>query len=361
MILLTGLAASLVRPPGGRAQDASNATPDFKEVYEAIRAHLSGESEADLNRDAVQGLLQQLHGKVSLVQGKVVPAESEPGGPALAKSAVYDGPVACLRVGKVASGLADQITAAYKDLSASNHLKGIVLDLRFAGGRDYAEAVTAANLFISKERPLLDWGNGVVQSKANADALDLPLAVVVNQQTAAAAEALAAIFREADRAIIIGSTTAGEAAMSQEFPLPNGQALRIATAAIKLGDGQALSTKGLKPDIQVTVKPEDERAYFEDPFKELNSSLNVIASIVGLPATNATNSTNRTARAHQINEAELMRLRKEKPGLDLDSIPIPDSTDADNDAEKPVIRDPVLGRALDLVKGIAALRKADAP
>lgn len=358
---MTGLAGLLAQPMPGRAQDATNAVPEFKDVYEAIRAHLSGESAADLNRDAVQGLLQQLHGKVSLIQGKSAAAESVPAGPALAKSAVYDGPAAYLRVGKVAAGLADQITASYNGLSASNHFKGIILDLRFAGGKDYSEAVAVANLFISRERPLLDWGNGIVQSKSNPEALPLPLAVLVNQQTAAAAEALAAALREDDRAIIIGATTAGEAAMTREFSLPSGQSLRIATAAIKLGDGETLSPKGIKPDIQVAVKPDDEKAYFADPFKELSSSLNVIASIVGEPATNATSSTNRTARAHQINEAELMRLRKEKPGLDLDAIPLPDSTDADNDVEKPVIRDPVLGRALDLVKGIAALGKTATP
>lgn len=361
IILMTSLAGLLAQPVPGRGQDATKAMPEFKDVYEAVRAHLTGESAADLNRDAVQGLLQQLHGKVSLVEGKSAPAESSSAGPVLAKSAVYDGPVAYLRVGKVAAGLAGQITAAYKDLSASNRLKGIVLDLRFARGKDYSEAVAVADLFISKERPLLDWGNGVVQSKANPDALTLPLAVLVNQETAAATEALAAALREDDRAIIIGATTAGEAAMTQEFPLPNGQLLRIATAAIKLGDGEMLSPKGIKPDIQVAVKPDDEKAYFADPFKELSSSLNVIASIVGEPATNAMNSSNRTARAHQINEAELMRLRKEKPGLDLDAIPLPDSTEADNDIEKPVIRDPVLGRALDLVKGIAALSKTTIP
>src|SRR5213082_1308846 len=39
---------------------ATNEAPDFKEVYELLRANLAGTDEAGLNRAAVQGLLTQL-------------------------------------------------------------------------------------------------------------------------------------------------------------------------------------------------------------------------------------------------------------------------------------------------------------
>jgi len=54
-------------------------------------------------------------------------------------------------------------------------------------------------------------------------------------------------------------------------------------------------------------------------------------------------------------EADLIRERKERPGMELDySV----SAAREAEAEKPVIRDPVLGRALDLIKGISVLRPA---
>lgn len=354
-----GMAALLAQPALGRAAEGTNATPDFKEVYDLIRAHLAGESEADLNRDAVQGLLNQLHAKVSIVASKTAPGASS-NALVLTKSALYDGPVAYLRVGRVGPGLASQINTAYHELDGTNHLKGVVVDLRFADGHDYAEAAAAADLFIAKERPLLDWGQGVVQSKAKTNAVTSPLAVLINQHTAAAAEALAAVLREDDRAILLGSTTAGEAAMSQEFPLKDGQYLRIATSAIKLGDGETLSTKGVKPDIQVSVKPEDERAYYADPFKDVAAPGNLIASILGGTAVGSTNGTNRVTRPRQLNEAELMRERKEKPGVDAEDLQ-PSSMAQMAEVEKPVIRDPVLGRALDLVKGISVIRPVHTP
>ncbi len=195
MILGGATAAWLASAPMVRADATTNPPPDFKEVYDLIRSHLAGESEANLDQAAVQGLLDKLRSKVSLVSN-TAQTNAGPEKSLLTKSVIYDGPVAYLRVGQVGEGLAGQITSSLKDLSVSNQLKGVVIDLRFADGHDYAAAANAADLFLSKEVPLLDWGGGFVQSKAKTDAITLPLAVLVNQQTAAAAEALAAVLRE---------------------------------------------------------------------------------------------------------------------------------------------------------------------
>ncbi len=353
MIWGASVVTLLAHAAKGRAEVTTNAVPDFKEVYDLVRSHLGEESEADLNRAAVQGLLNQLHSKVWLDEGKTE-TNTASGGPLLAKSTLYDGPIAYLRIGRVGEGLAGQISSAVKELKGTtNHLKGIVLDLRFADGHDYAAAAAVANLFTSREMPLLDWGNGYVRSTPKEDAISLPLAILVNQKTAAAAEAMAAVLRVDDRGVILGTDTAGEATVGKEFPLKNGQYLRIATSAIKLGDGSTLSANGVKPDIQVSVKPEDEKAYFSDPFKELAST----ASLAGGANGNGTNKVNGTNRMTRTTEADLIRERKERPGMELEYSASAESARA-SEPEKPVVRDPVLGRALDLIKGISVIRQA---
>ncbi|MDB6065002.1 MAG: Peptidase [Pedosphaera sp.] len=353
IVLSAGALALLAGFEVARA-DVTNPPPDFKEVYDLIRSNLPNESEADLDRAAVQGLLAQLHSKVSLLPGKHgTNASSEAA--LLTKTVIYDGPVAYLRVGRVDDGLANQIATAYKQLLGTNHLKGIVLDLRFADGRDYSAAASAADLFISNETPLLDWGTGPVKSKAKADAITLPVAVLVNQQTAAASEALAAILRETDRAVILGMDTAGEATVGKDFPLKNGQLLQIATSPIKLGDGQRLSDTGVKPDIKVAVSPQEERAYFADPFRQLPSSIDLLSSFGG-STQNSTNATNRTAR-QRTSEADLIRERKERPGMEL-QYSSPSGSESAAEPGTPVVRDPVLGRALDLVKGISVMHES---
>ena len=349
-------ALALLAGPGPALADDGN-SPDFKEVYDLIRAHLAGESESELNQAAVQGLLNELHTKVALVSSKTETSAQSSSGLLLPQSSLYDGTIAYLRVGRVGPGLAKEVEARCKQLAGTNKLEGVILDLRFAGGHDYEEAASVADLFLTKEKPLMDWGNGFAHSRENKDAFTMPVAVLVNQKTAAAAEALAAVLRQSDGSLILGTNTAGEATAGKDFPLKNGQFLRIATAAVKLPDGEILSASGIKPDIQVTVAAEDERAWFANPYKEVPSAVDLAAGPAATVASNGGGSSSRTNRT-RMTEADLIRERKEHPGAELEYTVNPT---ANVTPEKPTIRDPVLGRAMDLIKGISALHQAHSP
>jgi hypothetical protein len=213
--------------------------------------------------------------------------------------------------------------------------------------------VAVVELFLKKALPLLDWGNGMVRSSAKEDSIDLPVAALVNHRTAAAAEALAAVLRQSGAGLVFGARTAGRAMISQDYPLKNGQRLRIATTPIQLGDGTALSGKGVTPDINVEVTAPDEQAYYGDAYTLL-SSPGPIGD--GLSATNVNSNTNRISRRGRINEAELVRERRDA-SLGLDQTGIADGAEAKPSApEKPVVQDPVLARAIDVLKGLAVVR-----
>ena len=319
--------------------------PDYKEVYDLIREHLGGTSDSDLNRAAVQGLTAALAPRVTLVTNGPT-EEASPSGEMVLKSSLFDGDIGYVRIGRVGNGLSEALRKAYNELATTNKLRGLVLDLRYASGDDYAAAASTADLFLKKEQPLLNWGNGVVKSTEKSDALTLPVAVLVNRKTTGSAEALAAIMRQAGVGLILGGRTAGQAVVAKEFPLKNGDKLKIATARIEVGETVLLSPEGVKPDIHVEVKPEDEKAYYTDAFKVVQKQ-ELVASANGASATNQVAGTNRVRRP-RFNEAELVRERKEGVNLDLES--------GNDEPEKPSVRDPVLARALDLLKGLAVVR-----
>src|SRR5256885_4468027 len=85
--------------------------------------------------------------------------------------------------------LADQIKLAFNRLDSTNRLKGVVLDLRFADGQDYSTAASLVDRFLTREQPILDWADGAIHSTAKPDAIPVPVAVLVNRQTAGAAQA----------------------------------------------------------------------------------------------------------------------------------------------------------------------------
>ncbi len=340
------LAAALVAAYSAGAAE-TNATPDFKEVYELLRTHLTGATDSDLNRAAVEGLLTNLHGKATLVANGTATAQTNVA--LVAKSMVLESEVGYVRVGRVAEGLASAVSTAVRELGATNQLKGLVLDLRFAQGDSYAAAAAVADLFVADPKPLLDWGEGVVKAEKKFDIINLPVAVLVNRETGGAAEALAAVLRESGVGLLLGGPTAGSAMISQEFPLQTGQRLRIGTQPVKLGTGTALSPNGVQPDIAVAVKSGDERLYFENPYAQLGRS-NLVAA-VGPTGTNQIAGTNRPARRPRATEADLVRARRNGTSLDEESVFV-----RDTEPEKPLIRDPVLARAVDLLKALAVVR-----
>lgn len=336
--ILFATTAGLAAPAG--------APPQFDEVYQLLRSNLDGVTSNNLNRDAVKGLLGQLSGQVTLV------APSTNGtalnnGELLAKTTNYDQAYAYMRVGTVESGLAQKIFATWRDLGGKAKLKGVILDLRFAGGTDYAAAAAAADCFLDSTQALLNWGAGSASATRKTNAINVPLAILVNSQTTGAAEAMAAVLRDADTGLILGGTTAGQADIFKEFSLSNGDKLRIATAPVKLGDGTALS-HGVKPDIIVSADLADERAYLADPYKVLHPA--------PVPEKGIDQSTNE--QRHPANEAELVREHRDGISNDESDDEMSDQLAVPEPPSRPVIEDATLARALDLLKGLAVIQQS---
>jgi Peptidase family S41 len=330
-------------------QAPTPALPPFSEVYGLVRSNLAGVGEAELNRAAVLGFLGQLRSQVTLATTNAAGSADVSAVPLLSKATVFDGAYGFLRIGRVAPGLANSVRSAYDQLRSTNKLKGLIVDLRFAIGQDYAAAAETADLFFKTEQPLLQWGDSTARSTSKANAIDLPLVLLVNSYTSGAAEALAAAVRQADNTVIIGSPTAGHAYLFKEFLLSDGQILRIATGSIAAGNGQRLADQGLLPDIRVAVNFDEEKAYFEDPFRAAPKPLAQLAK-PGAHDVAANQSTNRSRR--RLNEAELVRMQRD--GIDFEAETPPSSAPQ---APGQVIGDPALSRALDLLKGLALALK----
>ncbi|HEX7469788.1 MAG TPA: S41 family peptidase [Verrucomicrobiae bacterium] len=342
---LAGLLAAI----GSQRALAATATPDFNEVYELVRTNLAGTGDLDLNRTTVESLLSALRPRVSLAADET--GTNTPVRATLVSFNLFENDIAYLRAGKIQAGLDDQIRNAYAQLAGTNKLTGVVLDLRYAEGEDYPEVVAVANVFVAKVQPLLDWGNGMMNSSGDKNVITPPVMVLVNHETTGAPEILAAALRKTGSALILGSTTAGGAMVFQEFRLKSGQRLRIATAPVKLGDGTALSAQGVKPDIEVAVSAEDERAYYADAFKAIPKT-NQLAAI-GNVLTNEINGDERSTQHMRVNEAELVRQRLKDTGMEKLDLPA-----RPPEPQIPQVKDPVLVRALDLLKGLAIVRGA---
>jgi hypothetical protein len=323
------------------AEADRSSRPDYSEVRELIQTHLPEVTAAQMDDAAVRGLLEAFRGKVRLVDAS--------GGAATEATNQFtvqtiEAGVGLVRVQQLTTNLAAQLTVRIRELSATNELLGLVLDLRFARGEDYAAVAAVGDLFLTEARPLLDWGPGMVYGQAKTESLDLPAVVLVNGSTSGAPEVLAALLRELGVGLILGSPTRGAVVTGREFPLRNGQRLLVAGTPVKLGTGTEIASSGVTPDIRVSVNPAHERAYWLDPFAD---------PVAQMTATNGTaGATNRVARRTRTTEADLVRARREGLGIDSEAL-----TPREVEPEQPVILDPALARGVDVLKGLAVVRR----
>lgn len=316
----------------GQAEDTAE-SPAFREIYEVVRTNLSGLTEAELNQAAVDGLLAKLRGRVVLV------GEAGSTNPAVAGFSIFERNLAVARIGQFDARLNEELRSHFRAAMETNKLKGLVLDLRFVAGDDYAAAAATAEIFLGKDRELLDWGNGLSRSSADSAVIEVPTAVLVNRETLGAPEALAAVLRENGVALLLGNPTAGRALAGREFGLAGGRRLRVAVSPVKLGNGSEIPTEGLKPDIVISIPLERERLLAAESYG---------AQVVSASTTNAPGS--RPARSRRLSEADLVREHRELTNQ-MESAPGREIL-----PPKPAVSDPVLARALDLLKGLAVVR-----
>ncbi|MFO1461610.1 MAG: S41 family peptidase [Verrucomicrobiota bacterium] len=247
------------------------------------------------------------------------------------------------------SGDADlKLATALEDLRKEGPLQGLVLDLRFASGRDFAASARASSLFFAGGEPILDWGEGVFAAPGRSNHFTAPVAILVNARTRGSAEALAAALRHGGRAVVIGNQTAGEASLLRDFTLTSGRVLHLAVAPVRTGDGQAIAGEGLNPDIRVATPVDAERRYVLEPYAP--SPAETAGS-----ATNAPDSSTANSGRRRVTEAELIRNKRQSLGLP----DLPDTTQTGKESQAgnvPRVQDPALARGLDFVTGLNAVR-----
>lgn len=308
--------------------------PPVDEVLRAVRTNLPALDEQRLQSNAVHGLL------AGLVPDVLTDADAPPAIPPIAKVRVYDRGKGYLRVGQVDAALPAELAAARAELARTNDLRGLVLDLRFAGGTNFAAVPAAAALFVGTNRSALRLAGRTFDAPppAGSTAPPLPVMVLVNHETAGAAEALAAAVRHgAGRTLVFGAATAGQARDYKVVTLSTGARLRIAGDAVAIVGGPELGGAGVRPDLPVAVDPADEKVWFADEFRAVRRGQDVAVG------------------RRRFSEADLVRLRRGGRPPAEQSAPAPDDETDGLPAGRPdvpppvVVQDPVLARALDLL------------
>ena len=156
------------------------------------------------------------------------------------------------------SATADELRGVIRNL-LDQGMKGMILDLRSCPGGLLDAAVEVVSLFVPGGTVLTIRGRdgGEVETKADpAKTLgDFPLVVLINEQTASAAEVVAGALQDRARAVLVGTRTVGKGSVQTLIRLKDGGgAIKLTTAYYKLPGGrnidkaEAKSSWGIDPN-----------------------------------------------------------------------------------------------------------------
>lgn len=337
--------------PAGSTNAA--AATDLPDLVRTLQTHL-GLDAGDFEARASRALID--HFGVRRVDDDKAPATTPETGP-VARRERLDGGVLYLRVARVEPDLPEALRGALTEASWITNAAGLVLDLRFADGTSLDAAARSVALFSDRIEAVLRPGMPATTPPTTASTpvpnrvWQLPVAVLVNGRTGGTAEAMAAALRMETGSALVGQPTAGTHGVFREATLANGTRLRIPSGRLHLGDGSILEAGPISPDIRVPVTEAAERAFLGNP-----------TAPAPAPGTPGGAGGTRSPR-RRVSEADLVRAQRNEP-----TTPAPADPTEPGDAKTPSggpettpartvrLADPVLARAADLVRGLAAFR-----
>ncbi len=178
------------------------------------------------------------------------------------KYEVKNGTTGYLRITQFSNDTPEATAAALSDLKKKS-VKGIILDLRNNPGGYLEGAQEVASFFISR---------GVVVSEEGKDGrkhdlytvtdsmTNVPLVVLVNGGSASASEIVAGAIQDRGRGQLVGEKTFGKGSVQDIKNLPGGASLKVTIAKWLTPNGRQITGEGIKPDIEVKLSPDDEKA-----------------------------------------------------------------------------------------------------
>ena len=151
-----------------------------------------------------------------------------------------------------------QFKEAITDLQKQG-MEGLIIDLRDNPGGLLSAVVEMLDYILPKGMIVYTedkYGNRDEYKGTDKDVLELPMAVVINGNSASAAEIFAAAMQDYEAATIVGTTSFGKGIVQSILPITDGTAVKVTVARYFTPKGVCIHEVGVVPDMEVELKEE---------------------------------------------------------------------------------------------------------
>ena len=241
---------------------------------------LDGESVADMELEDISQRLQNgeeatltllREGEEEPVQVTVTAGEVEV---PVVSARMLENQIGYLKIDEFTDGTPEQFSENYQALQEEG-MEGLIIDLRNNPGGlldavcDTLEQILPEGLIVYTEDKN---GNRVEHSGNGETPIQIPLVLLVNENSASAAEIFAGAVKDYEVGTLVGTTTYGKGIVQQTYQLRDGSAVKLTIAKYYTPNGVNIHGTGIQPDITVEW-PEDQEALASDfDFSQVSES-----------------------------------------------------------------------------------------
>lgn len=185
-----------------------------------------------------------------------------------------------IRVTEFTSATPEQFSKAIEELKSAG-MEALIVDLRSNPGGmleavcDMVDEILPEGLIVYTEDRA---GERQEFSSTDEKSLDLPLVVLVDEQSASASEIFAGAIQDRKAGTIVGTTTFGKGVVQTIRSLSDGSAVKLTTNRYFTPNGTCIQDIGIKPDVEIEFEflGEDDEVYSYDKDNQIQKALEVL-------------------------------------------------------------------------------------
>ena len=173
------------------------------------------------------------------------------------KTEILQNNIGYIKVSSFDDDCAKEFKQTYNELNKSNKLKGLIIDLRNNGGGIVDEALDMVDLILDKDKIELisinKKGEEEIRKSKSNPVINVPIVVLVNDNTASASEIFAAALKENGKATIVGEKTYGKGVIQELISLRDGSGIKVTIEEYLTPNRNKINKVGITPDKEVTL------------------------------------------------------------------------------------------------------------
>lgn len=249
IIVLSAIKGSPAEEAGLKTGDIIKKVNDKEytaEKFEKIASDIKGKAGSKVKLEIQRGE-ETLTFEIERKKIELYPIESE----------VLENDIGYINISSFCEDCSSKFKENYDKLKKKN-IKSLVIDLRNNGGGIVDEALEILDSILDKDSIMLitanKKGEEKIEKAKKKPTIEVPIVVLVNENTASSSEIFAAALKENNKAKIIGTKTYGKGVIQESITLSDGSGIKITTEEYYTPNRNKINKIGITPDIEVDLE-----------------------------------------------------------------------------------------------------------